>query len=503
MNTYQKQIFDTISAAAGLKTSADSVSVNQTPTYLTEPMKVADFAVGVVAAVAASAAELGQTRGLPRQEVTVDRRHAVLSLNNAGFHFLNGTLIVGGEIMVPVNGFYETKDGRWMCFNGAFPHLRDGILKYFDSPHDQSSLISRVAQHDSAAIEADFEALGLCAAPVMTPDEWRVHPQGETMAADPVFLSACHGNARDRRLPEARHRPLEGVRVIDVTHVVAGPWSTRVLADFGAEVISVRSPVLPFLYPVIFEESYGKKQIQLHLTMDRARKRFVELLRDADVLVWGYGPGSLERLGFTRDELMAVNPNLVVTKISAYGPKGPWRKRKGWEQLSQTCSGMVDLASRGRDQHHLVAALPLDYGTGYLAAIGTMSALRQRQERGGFWEVEAMLTRTAMEILSLPHEAEPAVPTSFAEDATYLVDQDSNFGAVFTKLAPAACLSETPAYSETGPAILGAHDPFETGWEATPATRGVVTHRPSQIAQRGLIGFLEGYGHEDVMLRRE
>lgn len=501
MNNNQKQIYDNIASAAGLFTTADSVSVNQTPTYLKEPIQVADFAAGVVSALGVAAAELGESRGLPPQSVSVDRRHAVLSLNNAGFHFINGTLIVGGEIMVPVNGFYETRDGRWMCFNGAFPHLRDGILKYFDAPHDQTCLIDRVAQHESAKIEADFEELGLCVAPLMTPDEWLSHPQGQAMGAEPVFLSACHGDTKHRRLPDAKHRPLEGVRIIDVTHVVAGPWATRVLADFGADVISVRSPVLPFLYPVVFEESYGKKQILLHLTMDKARARFVELLKTADVLVWGYGPGSLERLGFSRDELMALNPNLVVTKVSAYGPTGPWRHRKGWEQLSQTCSGMADLASRGRDQHHLVAALPLDYGTGYLAAIGTMSALRQRQDRGGFWEIEAMLTRTAMEILALPHEAEEAVPTSLAHDGKYLVDQDSNFGAVFTKLGPAACLSETPAYSESGPAILGAHDPVDTGWDETPVTNGIATHRPSQIAKRGLTGFLEGYGHEDVLLR--
>jgi crotonobetainyl-CoA:carnitine CoA-transferase CaiB-like acyl-CoA transferase len=199
---------------------------------------------------------------------------------------------------------------------------------------------------------------------------------------------------------------------------------------------------------------------------------------------------------------MELNPNLVLTRVSAYGPEGPWAKRKGWEQLSQTCSGMVDLASRGRDQHHLVAALPNDYATGYLAAIGTVSALRQRQEQGGFWEVEAMLTRTAMEILSLPHEAEDAVAVSPEQDGKYLVDQTSNFGAVFTRLAPAAQLSETPAFSETGPAINGAHDPFLTGWDEKVTTDGKPKHRPSAVIKRGLHGFLSGYGHEDIMLRK-
>ena len=503
MNAHQRQIYGSIAAATGIATPSEDVRVEQSPTFLKEPMQIADFAAGVVAALGTSVAELGQARGLPEQDVFVDRRHALLTLNNWQYHYMNGIHIVGGEITVPVNGIYETRDGRWMCFNGAYPHLRDGILKYFDAPHDQEALIERIARHDAAKIEADFETLGLCAAPVCTPDEWLAHPHGQAMAAEPIVLSNRFGDAKERVLPEARHRPLEGVRVLDVTHVIAGPWSTRVLADHGADVISVRNPTFPFLYAAIFEESYGKKQILLDFAMERSKARFTELLKGADVLVWGYGPGSLERLGFTRQVLMALNPNLVVTRVSAYGPEGPWAERKGWEQLAQSCSGMVDVASRGRDQHHLVAALPNDYATGYLAATGTVAALRQRQELGGFWEVEAMLTRTAMAILSLPHEAEEAVAVSLERDGTYLVDQTSDFGAVFTRLAPAAQLSNTPAFSETGPAINGTHHPFLTGWDRAVNTDGKPKHRPSEMITGGLYGFLSGYGHEDVKLRKE
>jgi crotonobetainyl-CoA:carnitine CoA-transferase CaiB-like acyl-CoA transferase len=502
MNANQKKIYEDISQAASLATPAEKIQVEQTPTFLKEPMKVADFAAGVVAALGASVAELGQARGLPAQEVSVDRRHALLSLNDGIHHYMNGVVILGGEIMVPVNGFYQDCNGQWMCFNGAYPHLRDGILKYFDAPHDQPSLIKKIAQHELSKIEADFEQLGLCMAPMHTHQQWMAHPQGEAMSGQPVVLMEQFGEAKGRILPEAKHRPLEGVRVIDVTHVIAGPWSTRVLADHGADVISVRNPAFPFLYPAIFEESYGKKQILLHLGMDKSKKRFTELIKDADVLVWGYGPGSLDRLGFTREALMKLNPNLVLTHVTAYGPQGPWSKRKGWEQLSQTCSGMVDLASQGRDQHHLVAALPCDYGTGYLAAIGAVAALSQRQELGGFWDVHAMLTRTAMSVLSLPHEAEQAVATSLKDDGKYFVDQDSNFGAVFTRLAPAARLSKTPAYSETGPAINGAHDPFRTGWDEQVTTDGVPKHRPSERFKQEIYGFLEGFGHEDIMLRK-
>jgi len=502
MNPEQKKVYDSIARAVSLSTKAERITVEQTPTYLKEPIKVADFAAGVVAGFGASVAELGEARGLPAQDIAVDRRHATLSFNDGMLHYMNGVVILGGEITVPVNGFYQDRNGEWMCFNGAYPHLRDGILKYFDAPHDQDALIGKVARHDIAAIAADFEKMGLCMAPLLTPQEFAAHPEGQATAALPIVTMEKFGVAKGRVLPEARRRPLEGVRVVDVTHVIAGPWGTRCLADQGADVISVRNPAFPFLYPAIFEESYGKKQILLHLGMKKSKDRFIELLKDADVLVWGYAPGSLDRLGLDRATLMALNPNLVVTHVTAYGPNGPWAKRKGWEQLSQTCSGLVELASAGRDQKHLIGALPCDYGTGYLAATAAIGALRKRQEEGGFWECRAMLTRTAIEMTGLPHEAEEAVPTSLERDGKYFVDQESDFGAVFTKIAPAARLSKTPSYSQTGPSVNGARHPFLTGWDASVTTDGVPTHRPSQMVKSGLYGFLEGFGHEDVMLRK-
>lgn len=136
MNNNQTQVYDDIAQAAGISTPSSAITVEQTPSYLKEPVSVADFAVGLVGALGSSVAELGEARGLPSQDISVDRRLATMSLNNAAFNYMNGVLITGGEIIVPVNGFYETRDGKWMCFNGAYPHLRDGILKYFDAPHD-------------------------------------------------------------------------------------------------------------------------------------------------------------------------------------------------------------------------------------------------------------------------------------------------------------------------------------------------------------------------------
>ncbi|MGO9682508.1 MAG: CoA transferase [Beijerinckiaceae bacterium] len=503
MKENQQKIYNAIAAAAALKTPFDRIAVEQTPTFLQDPVRVADFAAGLFSAFGASIAEVGVSRGLPGQDVAVDRRHATLLFNDANYHYLNGVLILGGEIEVRVNSFYETSDGKWMCFNGAYSHLRNGILNYFDAANNMDALAAGVRKHSAAEIEADFEKLGLCVAPMHTYAEWLEHPQGKILAASTVISIKRHGDAKNRILPEAKWRPLEGVRVIDITHVIAGPWLTRVLAEQGADVISIRNPLYDFLYPAIFAESYGKKQIFSNFKSEKGKNRLAELIKSADVLVWGYHYPALERLGFSLDTLKALNPNLVLVHESAWGATGPWANRKGWEQLAQTTCGAVALVSEARGQNHLIGALPCDFGTGYLGAIGVMSALRQRQEQGGFWTVEATLARTIMQVLSLPPAKEDAVPVSNEEMPKYLIDQKSALnGATFTRLAPGARLSKTPSFAATGPAILGAHDPHKTTWDQPPFEKVPVPHQPSVYAKEGLTGVLTGYGHEDIMLRK-
>jgi hypothetical protein len=136
------------------------------------------------------------SRGLPGQDVAVDRRHATLLFNDANYHYLNGVLILGGEIEVRVNSFYETSDGKWMCFNGAYSHLRNGILNYFDAANNMDALAAGVRKHSAAEIEADFEKLGLCVAPMHTYAEWLEHPQGKILAASTVISIKRHGDAK-------------------------------------------------------------------------------------------------------------------------------------------------------------------------------------------------------------------------------------------------------------------------------------------------------------------
>src|ERR1035438_1093034 len=278
----QQKAYNTIAAAAALKTPFDRITVEQTPTFLQDPVRTADFAVGLFSAFGASVAEVGMSRGLPAQDIAVDRRHATLLFNDPVYHYMNGVIILGGEIEVPVNSFYETSDGKWMCFNGAYSHLRNGILNYFDAANNMDALAAKVIKHTAAQIEADFEKLGLCVAPRHTHAEWLEHPQGKAVAARPVVSVQRQGDAKARILPQANYRPLEGVRVIDITHVLAGPWLTRVLAEQGADVISIRMPLFDSIYPAVLAQAYGKKHIFANFKSEKGKARLAELIKTAD-----------------------------------------------------------------------------------------------------------------------------------------------------------------------------------------------------------------------------
>jgi crotonobetainyl-CoA:carnitine CoA-transferase CaiB-like acyl-CoA transferase len=369
--------------------------------------------------------------------------------------------------------------------------------------NNQESLNKQVKLFDSEQIQADFERLGLCCAPMMSYDEWLQHPQGKLLAQMPVIDIGRHGDGSGRRvLPPARYRPLEGVRVIDITHVVAGPWATRLLADQGADVISVRNPHFPFLYPMIFEESYGKKQIFLDFRRKEEKDRLIELIRTADVLLWGYHAPALDRLRLSVEDLQKLNPDLILARNTGYGVEGPWANRKGWEQLAQTCTGAMEIASRRRKNKHLIASLPSDYGSGYLCATGVMSALRQRQAQGGgFYTVNTSLCKTIMLALGLAQEAEAAEPVTVEDMKSYLVDQTWDGKTTYSRIKPAAELSVTPFYCVTPPSAVGSLDAFRTDWDNTPPQKTEPGHKPSEYAAQGLLrSVLPGFGHEDWML---
>ena len=232
--------------------------------------------------------------------------------------------------------------------------------------------------------------------------EWSAHPQAAAIAPwGRVSVEKIGESATE--VPRGAGRPLDGVRVLDLSRLLAGPTNARTLAEHGAEVLLVNSARLENIPLFVMDTSHGKRSCCLELDDPADAAALRELARGADVFTQGYRGGSLARRGFGPEELAATRPGIVVVTINCYGDGGPWHLRPGWEQMAQTVSGMV-IGQGTIDHPALVPAAACDYTTGYLAALGTMAALWRRAHEGGSYHVRASLCQTARWFTEAPVE---------------------------------------------------------------------------------------------------
>jgi hypothetical protein len=313
-----------------------------------------------------------------------------------------------------------------------------------------------VARWDGQALEDRLAEAGQCGAMARTADEWARHPQGRALAHQPRVEIIKLGESDPEPLPTGE-RPLSGVRVLDLTRILAGPTHARTLAEHGADVLYIASPWLPNLDAFVMDTNHGKLSAYLDLDEPDDAARLRELVRQSDVFAQGYRAGALARRGFGPDELAKLRPGLIYVSINCYGHSGPWEARPGWEQLAQTVTGIV--AAQGtpdRPQRMPVAAC--DFTTGYLAALGTLVALGRRAREGGSYHVRASLCRSGMWFVRLGATCDPAQATGTGDTAELCVETDTPFGRL-RHLKPALELSETPPFWARPAVPLGSHQP--------------------------------------------
>lgn len=502
VNLLQKKAYDTVSASLPFTLDDSKIHIQHGHSYARSAIKVHDYAAGVMAAYGSVVEHLGTMRGLPSQTMSLNRRRCGLLLNAPQLQFLNGYATLMDTWPVgPDNGTYRAKDGRYVTIIGLHPHLRDGLLNYFQSANTASAIQASVARKTSQQIEDELAALRLPAGIVRSPEEWLAHPQGSAVAGRPLIEIETHRGASARRLGPARQRPLEGVRVLELTHLVAGPTMGRLLAEQGADVIKVQPPMGDWVLPLWLDVNWGKKSMLLDVKGSFGKGRFVELLANADVLVNSNSPGTLERLGLDEETLRQINPGLVVAHASYAPPNTPWASRRGFEQIGQAVSGMMHAHSTDLPDPTVVSVLINDYLTGNLGAIGIIAALAEREDRGGFWQVHASLQRCATMATTLleQRDAEPYLPVTIQDLVDHGVDQVTPSG-IFTRLASAVEFSHTPSWVRQAPGIPGV-DPDTTGWDDPAAFKTEppeLPHYPSRIARDGGIrNLVSSYGIED------
>lgn len=434
-----------------------------------DPVLPSSFAVGSaaqfsIAAAALAAAEFHAARGAPRQVVRVSMQDAALEFRSE--RLLRVPVGSATEIWDKIAGVYQSGDQRWLRLHTNFPHHRDGVLELLQCAYDRHDVARALSAWSAEEFEQAASDRGLCVAMARTFDEWDRHPQGRAVAAAPLYEMDPIGPAAPRQSPCAT-RPLEGIRVLDLTRIIAGPVCSRTLSAHGAEVLHVTSPNLPSILPLVIDTGRGKRSCFIDLKTATGIARIKELLREADVFVQGYRPGSLAALGLGPEQLAQIKPGIVCVSLSAYGPNGPWSKKRGFDSLVQMASGLncaeactADGADDALREPKALPAQALDHAAGYLMAFATMATLARQMKEGQSWHIQVSLARAGHWIRDLgrvPQGLSCPEPDALAIEGC-LVDLASGFGPI-KAVRHAAHMQHTPPRWERPSVPLGTDPP--------------------------------------------
>lgn len=297
---------------------------------------------------------------------------------------------------------YETADGRWVRFQANYEHLRVATLAALDVKEDRAAIADLIRRHDADEIEQRIIDGGGAAAASRSIDEWLEHPQGRAVAAEPL-VDVTLGATVDEPWMPTPERPLAGIRILDLTRVLAGPLATRCLAGYGAEVLRLDPP--GYAEPGGSsggELMLGKRCAHLDLKTDEGHAAFLDLLSQSDVLVHGLRADALDALDLGRDIRERSRPGLVEVTLDAYGWTGPWWNRRGFDTLVQSSCGLADAGMRwaGTDRPFRWPFSVLDHVTGYLMAAAAVRGLARRVETGQGSVSRVSLARTSALLVS-------------------------------------------------------------------------------------------------------
>ena len=375
------------------------------------------FHIGVaaqssIALAALAAAEIGLQRGINTGRVGVDMQAAERECS--GYFTLDGEM---PPSWAPLSGLYPCRDGH-VRIHANFVHHRDAALAVLGLGADTDfyakdnltkdsvtkDSVTQALQHWQAVdFEAAVNAAQGVASATRTFQQWDQHPQAQASNSLPLLSFDKLGEAPPLPLAPCQNKPLAGIRVLDLTRILAGPVAGRTLAAYGADVMLVNSPVLPNIEHIA-ETSRGKLStlLDLHAAADAAQ--LLNLARHARVFIQGYHPGGLARLGFDPVTLARARPGIVYVSLSAYGHLGPWAHRRGFDSLVQTATGFNHAEAEAAGAAATPQAMPvqiLDYASGFLMAFATQVALLRQAREGGSWHVRISLAQTAQWLRNL------------------------------------------------------------------------------------------------------
>ncbi len=432
---------------AGEEPSDPTIEFHGRDPIFPTPFRIGDLGAAVIGASALQASRLWRMKTGRAQKIDIDVDAAAIAMRSSRYVRTDpppaeGRRTTGGGL-----GTYTTRDGRWVYFQRLFPHHRARLLEVLKCAEEEDAIAAAVAAWDGLALEEAVVGNGASAAMIRTHDEWAAHDQGQALSRLPLFEILRIGDSAPEPLPPG-DRPLTGIRVLDVTRVLAGPTCGRTLAEHGADVLRVGTNQFPDNEAMMRDTGHGKRSTVIDLATSDGTDQMKRLIPGADVFSQGYRPGSLAARGFSPEHVAALRPGIVYVTISAWGHEGPWRERRGFDSVVQAASGIADeIAADGKPR--FLPANPLDYSTGYLAAFGVMVALARRARSGGSYHVRVSLAQTGRYLADLSRADHDLWPARPADLPTERIDQlmttsDTPFGPL-RYFKPVAQLSETPA----------------------------------------------------------
>ncbi|GAA4925180.1 CoA transferase [Streptomyces coeruleoprunus] len=403
------------------------------PGGLPARLPVMDLARATVAVCSLAAAELATVRtGAAVPSVRVDDGAVTAAFHSERLVRLDGHV---AESFAPLSRFWRAADG-WVRTHANYPHHRERLLAALSLRPDAgpAEVADALAERRAADVEEAVYAAGGLAVAVRDAGEWAAHEQGALVAGRPLLTLERVGDAGARaagvRGAVSPGLPCAGVRVLDLTRVLAGPVATRTLALLGADVLRIDAPQLPEGQDIHNDTGLGKRSALLDLGRAADHRVFEELLAGADVVVTGYRPGALDRFGLSPEALAARRPGLVVAQLSAWGRYGPWGGRRGFDSLVQAATGIALLEGDGGEPGALPAQA-LDHGTGYLLAAAVLRGLTERQRDGAGRVARLSLTQTAHWLVHGPADGGTGPEGGEAySPAPWLVERDGPVGRV-------------------------------------------------------------------------
>jgi len=443
--------------------------VGGAPGHLPSRLPVEEVAIACTGAALLAAAALHAQRGgdcgsRGSPTARLDRGHVAAAFRSEAHLQINGEQ--AGPGFAPLSRFWRAADG-WVRTHGNYPWHRSALLRALGCPGEPDSVAAAIAALGAREAEDLVTGAGGVAAAVRGEDSWQAEPPGRAVAATRLVEGMSIGGAPPR-WRAAGALPASGVQVLDLTRVIAGPVATRYLGALGADVLRLDAPDRPELTPQTYDGLLAKRSALLDFGTADGHARLHGLLSAADVLVHGYRPHALERFGLGPEALAERHPGLVVVSLSAWGSRGPWGDRRGFDSIVQAASGIAMAESPDGERPGAMPCQLLDHGTGYLCAAAALRGLARQSTHGGTQFRELSLARTAHWLLGLPRDvgSSPApVPAAAPADGggTWLTTLDSAEGPVTTVRPPGELDDEGLAW----PRSLSRYGGDQPAWRLT------------------------------------